>query len=94
MILENTPPSRYFRTSSDGTTATSSVLTIEDFQSADDGTYFCSGSIPANGGGTVAGSSGTAVLTGKACESTVALMLDLRYLKKWVGSLKMKLLLV
>ena len=66
MILENTPPSIYFRTSSDGTTATSSVLTIEDFQSADDGTYFCSGSIPANGGsGAVGGSSGTAVLTGK-----------------------------
>ena len=66
MILENTPPSTYFRTSSDGTTDTSSVLTIEDFQSADNGTYFCVGSIPSNGGsGTVAGSSGTAVLTGK-----------------------------
>ena len=70
MILENTPPSRYFRTSSDGTTATSSVLTIENFQSADDGTYFCFSSIPASGGGTVAGSSETAVLTGKACEVT------------------------
>ena len=72
MILENTPPSIYFRTSSDGTNTTSSVLTIEDFQSADDGTYLCSGSIPANGGsGTVGGSSGTAVLTGKVCVFTM-----------------------
>ena len=71
MILENSPPSIYFRTSSDATNTTSSVLTIKDFQSADDGTYFCSGSIPANGGGTIGGSSGTAVLTGKVCEFTM-----------------------
>ena len=90
-ILENTPPSRYFRTSSDGTTATSSVLTIEDFQSADDGTYFCSGSIPASGGGTVAQSSETAVLTGKVCEFLVALKPDFCHLKR-LGSLKTRLL--
>ena len=60
--LDNNPPSVYFRTSSDGTSSTSSVLTIADFQSADDGTYTCTGSIP--GSGTTV-SSGGAALTGK-----------------------------
>ena len=66
--LENTLPNTYFRTSSDGTTVTSSVLTFEHFESADDDTYFCSSSIP-DGGGTITQSSGTAVLTGEVCNS-------------------------
>ena len=76
MTLENTPPSIYFRTSSDSSNTTSSVLTIKDFQSVDDGTYFCSSSIPANDSGTIGGLSGTAELTGKVCEFTIALMPD------------------
>ena len=60
--LDNNPPSVYFRTSSDGTSSTSSVLTIDNFQSADDGTYTCTGSIP--GSGTTVFSGGAA-LTGK-----------------------------
>ena len=63
MTLDNNPPSIYFRTrSSDGTSDTSSVLTIGDFQSADNGTYTCIGSIPGSG---ITVTSGTATLTGK-----------------------------
>ena len=40
--LSNDPPEVRIRTSDDGATATSSVLTIEDFDSTDNGTYYCS----------------------------------------------------
>ena len=61
IILDSNPPSIYFRTSSDGTSNTSSVLTIGDFQSTDDGTYTCTGSIPGSGTTVTSG----AALTGK-----------------------------
>ena len=42
VALSNDPPEVRIRTSDDGATTTSSVLTIEDFDSADNGTYYCS----------------------------------------------------
>ena len=42
VVLSNDPPQVRIRTSDDGDTRTSSMLTIENFDSADDGTYKCS----------------------------------------------------